>query len=172
MQTFLPYPTFEKSLRCLDRLRLGKQRVEAKQILDLVTGVKDNNWKNHPAVRMWMGYDEALKLYYNEALCEWERRGYKNDKLQKVSCYVKKYPTWLGSGKFHHSHRCNLMRKMPEHYSKFNWKYIDINAPYWWPKGLKNKKKQEEMIEYWWNYFERVTKGDKNCLITTEEITI
>lgn len=33
MQTFLPYPDFELSVRALDNRRLGKQRVEAKQIL-------------------------------------------------------------------------------------------------------------------------------------------
>ena len=29
MQTFLPYSNFKKSAKCLDRQRLGKQRVEA-----------------------------------------------------------------------------------------------------------------------------------------------
>lgn len=35
MQTFLPYPEFIKSAQCLDNKRLGKQRVEAKQILEI-----------------------------------------------------------------------------------------------------------------------------------------
>ena len=33
MQTFLPYPDFARSARCLDNRRLGKQRVESYQIL-------------------------------------------------------------------------------------------------------------------------------------------
>lgn len=33
MQTFLPYPDFKKSLQALDYRRLGKQRVEAYQII-------------------------------------------------------------------------------------------------------------------------------------------
>jgi hypothetical protein len=33
MQTFLPFSDFEKSARCLDNKRLGKQRVEGFQIL-------------------------------------------------------------------------------------------------------------------------------------------
>jgi len=33
MQTFLPFPDFAESAKCLDNRRLGKQRVEAKQIL-------------------------------------------------------------------------------------------------------------------------------------------
>jgi len=37
MQTFLPYQNFTKSAQCLDRQRLGKQRVEAWQILQAIT---------------------------------------------------------------------------------------------------------------------------------------
>ena len=33
MQTFLPYPDMIKSAKALDYKRLGKQRVEAKQII-------------------------------------------------------------------------------------------------------------------------------------------
>ncbi|MFN7881952.1 MAG: pyrimidine dimer DNA glycosylase/endonuclease V, partial [bacterium] len=33
MQTFLPSPSFAESARILDNKRLGKQRVECKQIL-------------------------------------------------------------------------------------------------------------------------------------------
>jgi hypothetical protein len=31
VNTFLPFPSFEASVRCLDNKRLGKQRVEAYQ---------------------------------------------------------------------------------------------------------------------------------------------
>ena len=61
MQTFLPYPDIEKSLECLDRLRLGKQRVEAYQILNiLLNRTKTKEWRNHPAVKMWEGHTNAL----------------------------------------------------------------------------------------------------------------
>ena len=33
MQTFLPYPDFQLSAECLDYKRLGKQRLEAFQLL-------------------------------------------------------------------------------------------------------------------------------------------
>lgn len=56
MQTFLPYPDFELSARFLDRQRLGKQRVEAWQILNVLEELKIPGrtpaWRNHPAVRM------------------------------------------------------------------------------------------------------------------------
>ena len=67
MQTFLPYASFEDVARTLDRKRLGKQRVEGMQILNVLakppgyTGA----WANHPAVKMWRGYENALKQYVN-----------------------------------------------------------------------------------------------------------
>ena len=53
MQTFLPYPDFAESARCLDRQRLGKQRVETAQILRCIVENRTGGWANHPAVRMW-----------------------------------------------------------------------------------------------------------------------
>ena len=36
MQTFLPYKSFKKSAETLDYQRLGKQRVEAMQIINVI----------------------------------------------------------------------------------------------------------------------------------------
>jgi hypothetical protein len=80
MQTFLPYPDFIQSAKCLDYKRLGKQRVESKQILDILNGdSKSNAWKNHPAVLMWKGYEHELQVYHDIMICEWIYRGYKNN---------------------------------------------------------------------------------------------
>jgi len=79
MQTFLPYPDFTKSAQCLDSKRLGKQRVEAWQIYEILRG-KKSRWMNHPAVRMWRGFERAL-LWYGLTICrEWRNRGY-NDSM-------------------------------------------------------------------------------------------
>lgn len=133
MQTFLPYPSFEKSLKVLDSKRLSKQRVEAFQILNIILGrTSTKSWQNHPAVKMWRGYPNALKLYLNEAITEWIARGFKNTmKFEKVSGKIK-LPNWIGNKKFHASHRSNLLRKNKEYYSKFNWKELD-NLSYEWP---------------------------------------
>ena len=63
MQTFLPYSDFERSAKTLDYKRLGKQRVEAYQILQALSD-PNYGWQNHPAVKMWRGYEEALVAYY------------------------------------------------------------------------------------------------------------
>lgn len=52
VQTFLPYPDFAQSAQCLDRQRLGKQRVEVLQLLKALKG-ESKGWKNHPAAKMW-----------------------------------------------------------------------------------------------------------------------
>ena len=79
MQTFLPYKDFIQTAKVLDYRRLGKQRVEALQIHNIITGKqKTNGWVNHPAVNMWRGYPEALALYHDSMIHEWVARGYKN----------------------------------------------------------------------------------------------
>jgi hypothetical protein len=146
MQTFLPYDSLIDSVKCLDDRRLGKQRVEAAQIINILEGKQlSNAWKNHPAVLMWDGYIEALKYYYNCCLQEWSHRGFKNIKLQLFNNYenfhsIPSFPPWLGNPKFHASHRSNLLRKNHQYYKKFNWKEPN-NLPYLWPTkqlALKN----------------------------------
>jgi hypothetical protein len=70
MQTFLPYPDFMKSAECLDSQRLGKQRVEAFQIWQTLTDQSDG-WKNHPAIKMWKGYEDALLRYLDCCVWQW-----------------------------------------------------------------------------------------------------
>lgn len=79
MQTFLPYPDFERSARCLDTRRLGEQRIEANQILrtlEQLDGFQRRGWRDHPAIRMWQGYEDALRLYINVMMNEWTRRSF------------------------------------------------------------------------------------------------
>lgn len=131
MQTFLPYADFGKSLSCLDNRRLGKQRVESKQIHD--TLLFGSRWRNHPAVLMWSKNIDALKLYFNISLDLWSKRGYRNIKLTPFLDIPDKieYPNWLGNEAFHASHRSNLLRKDCKFYGKYGWSEPD-NLPYIW----------------------------------------
>mgnify|MGYP003652317478 FL=1 len=132
MQTFLPYKDFNKSLQSLDYRRLGKQRVEAKQILNvLLERTKTKGWRNHPITRMWAGYESALQLYFNLCVQEWVNRGYNNNmELEDIPDTIK-YPRWLGTETFHSSHRANLLRKDSEYYSDWGWNE-DSGNPYAW----------------------------------------
>ena len=144
MQTFLPFECFEESAKSLDRMRLGKQRVECKQILTaLKTGpytmgedyLKKTPWYNHPASRMWRGREQAL-IRYSIVVCkEWIGRGYNDSLLPHFESLLKSevsYPKWLGVEEFHRSHRSNLLRKDPEHYKMQGFDEPD-DLPYIWP---------------------------------------
>ena len=141
MQTFLPYQSFTRSLKCLDDRRLGKQRVEAMQILDALQPYSTSRWKNHPAVKMWRGYERALRCYHDTAIQQWINRGFNNNMRMlsvssdwPISDNIGK-PSWL-TPEFCSAHRCNLLRKDFQHYSQFNWPEMELdfnNVSYIWP---------------------------------------
>lgn len=135
MQTFLPFPDFKQSVSVLDYRRLGKQRVETYQVLNILLKRTDSTgWRNHPVTRMWTNYHEALKLYQNFTIKEWIRRGYKNTlKLEVVDENALVMPHWLNDETFHRSHRSNLLRKDFKYYSEFFDDPVDL--PYYWPVG-------------------------------------
>ena len=87
MQTFLPHSSFKDTFKVLDYKRLGKQRVEAHQILNiLLDRTKTKGWRSHPIVQMWKGYESALQLYFNLCVKEWIKRGYNNNmKLEYIN---------------------------------------------------------------------------------------
>ena len=129
MQTFLPYKNFSKTAKILDYRRLGKQRVEAKQILNVLD--KGGAWENHPAVLMWSGFEDCLRIYFNIISSEWEKRGYKHN-MGYFKNVNYKWPDWIGNDDFHCSHRSNLLRKNPEHYRKY-WPVLRDDLEYIWP---------------------------------------
>lgn len=134
MQTFLPYDSFSKSARSLDNKRLGKQRVEAKQIYLSLT-VPTYGWKNHPAVKMWKGYHDLLAIYGASICYEWTRRGFKDSLypwFKERMTLDYEAPKWIGMEAFHHSHQSNLLRKDYDWYSQWGWT-VSSDLPYYWP---------------------------------------
>ena len=142
MQTFLPYPDFRISAKCLDYRRLGKQRVEVLQLLNALRG-ESKGWRNHPAAIMWEGCEHALVIYGIIMCDEWIVRGYTDTIRDKLEILDKEYnrdfyilPSWIFDDSFHASHRSNLLRKDKEWYSQFGWKEPN-NLPYVWPKNKR-----------------------------------
>jgi hypothetical protein len=133
MQTFLPYADLQESVRVLDYRRLGKQRVETFQVLNiLLDRTPTKGWRNHPVTRMWSGYESALQVYQNYTIQEWVNRGYKNNmQFEEILIPSPQMPSWFGDEEFHRSHRSNLLRKDYEYYSQF----FDepTNLEYNWP---------------------------------------
>jgi hypothetical protein len=135
VQTFLPCADFAKSAAVLDDVRLGKQRVEAYQILRSLLGIT-RGWRHHPAVRMWRGHTDAL-VDYGVAMCrEWVARGRADTVEQKLLALrgggEGTPPGWFGDEDFHASHRSNLLRKDPEWYGRYGW-LEPADLPYVWP---------------------------------------
>lgn len=134
MQTFLPLPDFAASARVLDRQRLGKQRVEAWMLHDILVNPDSRwwRWRPHPVVRMWRGHEEALAAYFWTMVEEWTRRGYRSTIVLPRPVAPVAMPPWLGDERLHASHRSNLLRKLPEWYGRFGWRE-GPEQPYWWP---------------------------------------
>ena len=157
MQTFLPYPSFTESVRCLDNKRLGKQRVECKQIaLALGMNVGESvgyacgAWVHHPAVLMWRGHEFFLLDYALAACVEWDSRGFSGVLRHEFEqCILGLHgirarydrPGWLGSEEFHASHRSNLLRKDKDHYGQFGWNE-PADLPYVWPVTIRQLRQE------------------------------
>ncbi|HWU09138.1 MAG TPA: MSMEG_6728 family protein [Streptomyces sp.] len=149
MQTFLPYADFRRSALVLDQRRLGKQRVEAIQVLRGLT-VPGYGWRHHPAVRMWTGYEEALVRYGLDMCAAWTAEGRADTcaatlrkdltaSLRRTAVRTDaelaaagELPPWLGDEAFHESHRSALVRKDPAYYRPL---FPDVppDLPYVWP---------------------------------------
>ena len=140
VNTFLPYADFKETAKSLDYRRLGKQRVEAWQILRANLGVTDG-WRNHPAAQMWRGHEGALAQYTLTICDEWISRGYRDnlkpqilELIETFKLTFEKKPWWIGIQEFHTSHQSNLKRKDPTYYT------FDIadSLPYKWPMPDKS----------------------------------
>lgn len=135
----------ERTIKNLDNSRLGKQRVEADQIIKLLEyydqygNMPETGWVNHPATRSWIGYTFALKFYFNLVVLEWVERGFENnyglydlemDKFNVPICSFDgvtaiynpesfdeySLPFWVSYPPFYLSHQASLCRKNPQHY--------------------------------------------------------
>lgn len=148
MQTFLPYPDFAASAAVLDDRRLGKQRVEALQVLRAVTR-ETYGWKRHPAVRMWAGHPDGIAAYGLAICAEWVSRGRADTCAATIGLDLAEagrpaprtqaelarrclLPCWIGDGRLHRSHRSALVRKDPQHYGPL-FPDADPALDYFWP---------------------------------------
>ena len=99
-------------------------------------------WANHPATRMWRGYEHTLTNYLEAVIEEWEFRGVEDTVWRRVNEEFRDivntaysdcmYPHWLGDERLHSSHRAALLYKLPAHYSQFGWTETP-KQDYYWP---------------------------------------
>lgn len=156
MQTFLPYPDFRASATVLDQRRLGKQRVEALQVLRALVR-PGYGWRHHPAAAMWAGYEEALVRYGLDVCAVWRAMGHDDTvaaslaadlteatgsthvRVQPDLAAESDLPPWLGDGDFHRSHQSALVRKDADHYGRL---FPDVppGLPYIWPASDRPRR--------------------------------
>lgn len=148
VNTFLPYSNFDKIAKVLDNKRLGKQRVEAYQIINILTNATDKQgWRNHVIVHMWRGHTNALKLYYNTIVKEWIRRGFVNNmKLYPLPKNIE-MPWFVKNINVNLSHQASLIRKDTFYQDKFKVPTIFLKYKYIWPSKLN-----KDQIEYLKNH--------------------
>lgn len=133
MQTFLPCHSFKRCAEVLDNKRLGKQRIEARQILEILEEELDgriskSRWRNHPAVKLWKNKERALACY-GLAMCEeWSRRGFVDNQFEYFYRLMYELTEQEMDIRFsdtlYSTHRAALLKKNPEHYRQFKWKEV------------------------------------------------
>lgn len=144
MQTFMAFSSYSKTATALDDARLGKQRLEAYQVLEHLLEIpgRENFYPNHPIMAMWRGYEYALCVYGMETCRVWHTRG-KDDMFHRFARYGTmfnnqgfdfEHPPWYRDEDFMRSHRSNLYRKDPRYYRAFSpARGTPLNLPYLWP---------------------------------------
>ena len=140
---------FRASLAVLDNRRIGKQRVEALQLIKAIElrakakqydpndiaayfkdkGLRRPGWISHVCTLMWEDHLEALKLYMNCAIKEWCTRKNKDGRPTKNTMKlvhvdtskITRLPPFIGDDEFHAVHRSNLIYKDAEYYGQALW---------------------------------------------------
>jgi hypothetical protein len=133
MQTFLPYKDFTKTAKALDSKRLNKQILECYQILKVLSNPDPRaGWRNHPAVKMWRGFEHLLLDYTMTMVKEADKRGIKTDKnVSNIESLVSSegmywgidVPAWYEDDivmkRLTTTHKANLYKKDPVYYFDF-----------------------------------------------------
>lgn len=138
MQTFLPFGSFMATAECLDMRRLGKQRIETKQILQCLLGEGSTGWANHPIVQAWAGYEEGLAVYGLYISAEWRDRKYLDNqfpwfqeyrlKIRNGGRHMTQFPPWTRMSEVHEAYKRLLVWKQPEIYEEV-FDFVQITEP-------------------------------------------
>lgn len=167
MQTFITSDEGDwvYTAQTLDNLRLNKQALEGWQILMSLLEIdpkgeyrQARGWKNHPAVKMWSGYELSLYGYIQVMVKEWHSRGYNSTIGDKATETIQvayennlladyEEPWWRNPTtmkKLASTHRQALLWKNYPHYSQFGWAEDTGEQPdtyeYFWVADLDTER--------------------------------
>lgn len=139
MQVFIIGTPYETAM-ALDSLRLNKQLIECRQILDALRGAKA--WSNHPCVLQYRGCEKWLEHYHDCLL--FVKRGYYD--LAKIeSGYATDcYPIEWHTHEYYDQMKRRLYTKDQIHYAE--WSYLGESDENWyfvdgeWRKYVNGKR--------------------------------
>ena len=189
VNTFIIVPDIVKTAQLLDTKRLGKQRIEALEIINCLeefdkTGKITSKWGNHPVVKCWMGFTNHLKVYYNIILREWINRGYNNNmefyQIENENLYhivpcnfhnnsivfcgtynYYSFPFWVAFYPFYMSHQASLCRKYPKYYSSLLREELNyfLEIGYFWPCNYNYNQNNLPYTNWNYTYHEKIGCG-------------
>lgn len=168
MQTFIT--SYEGdwvyTAQTLDNLRLNKQALEGWQILMTLLELDPSGeyrpargWVNHPATKMWRGYELALYGYITTMVTEWHKRGYQSTIADKATRTIEvgysqglvtnyEEPWWRLNKDVLKAvattHRQALLWKNYPHYKQFRWSEDSGQQPdtyeYFWVGNIDTER--------------------------------
>lgn len=158
--TFVVSADLNYCCQVLDNKRLNKQALEASCIIKIIDDPSKKGYQNHPTVNMWRGHVDALKLYFNYCVIEWINRGFKTTRVYYNLEVYPEFPWWWNSELLHLTHKCSLLRKNVEHYSKYfslnNHEKEFIQLGYFWPSYWT---KEDTLNKSWKNLCSVIGSG-------------
>lgn len=124
----------------------GEQVPATPQLTQDGTRFKTQPWTRHPAFLAWQFNYGRLARYGAMMCAEAQERGFRSSLLTHFTdfafeCYVSDDPkanaslddpAWWDNDNVFYSHRCNLVRKDPDHYAPF-FPNADPTVEYVWP---------------------------------------
>lgn len=124
-------------------------------IFDDETIIKISPLFYHPAILMWIGYEDSLKQYIDSHIDEWITRGMKNT-LQKYNIQTNDHPSWVSDTDIHQNHKAALCTKEFERRESkwyFNMPdFVDSYDLYSKNPPVKSNKSNSDFKYYIWPY--------------------
>ena len=105
-----------------------------------------SGWVMNPAVSMWLGFEETLKLYINAHIQAWKERGYRNtmSTYNLVSCST--HPAWIGEDIFTNFKSTLIEREIER--SEAGWYIYQYDFICAWITDLQKREEFCKLMNY------------------------
>lgn len=143
--------------------KLGKEykkKVDKQKFRILLGG-----FSSHVAAKMWCGYETSLKIYINQCIHEWKKRGFQNNmEIYKAEdgeapLWINEKPWWITkTDLIINSHKTALLRKETERGEE----------PWYWKKKDFTKLAETDFYEYGYIWPSRLTEEQIVQIIETQ----